>query len=96
MRERAIEEWSQKTGRRQPRDLERMRRRGYEERASSSQRYRQHQVSGLGPSRYAAGALTGPLIQHSEAKVQVSFVVDALRRATLEISHAIGGRPQSE
>lgn len=33
---------------------------------------------------YAAGALTGPLIQHSEAKVQVSFVVDALRRATLE------------
>jgi DNA-binding IclR family transcriptional regulator len=96
-RERTINEWIRKTGRKAPRDLEthldRIRKAGFEKRAS-------YLVKGIVNISFpifddrgsAVGALTVPYIQHSETKTQALQVTDALRRATLEISTAIGGK----
>jgi DNA-binding IclR family transcriptional regulator len=95
-RQRTIEEWSRTSRNKAPKDLEthlkRIHKAGYEKRAS-------YLVKGIinisFPIRddrgFAVGALTVPYIQHSEVNTQVAQVIDALRRATLEISAAIGG-----
>jgi DNA-binding IclR family transcriptional regulator len=87
------------TGKKPPRDIEahldRIRRTGYEKSAS-------YLVKGIinisfpifDERRSPLGALTVPYIQHSEAGTNASEVIEALRRATSEISTAIGGRPQ--
>jgi DNA-binding IclR family transcriptional regulator len=96
-RVRTIEEWTRKTGNAPPRGLEthleRIRKAGFEKRAS-------YLVKGIVNISFpilddrgsAAGALTVPYIQHSEATTRVTDVTDALRRAALEISTAIGGK----
>jgi DNA-binding IclR family transcriptional regulator len=96
-RKRTIEEWTQETGQKPPRDLdlhlERIRKAGYEKRAS-------YLVKGIVNISFpifddrssAVGALTIPFIQHSEINTQAPEVTDALRRAAHEISSAIGGK----
>jgi len=94
---RTIEEWIRETGNTPPKDLEthleRIRKTGFEKRAS-------YLVKGIVNISFpifddrgsAVGALTVPYIQHSEANTQATDVTDALRRATQEISTAIGGK----
>jgi DNA-binding IclR family transcriptional regulator len=96
-RHRTIEEWMRQTGKKTPRDLdthlERIRKAGYEKRAS-------YIVKGIVNISFpifddrgsALGALTVPYIQHSESPTQISHVTDSLRRAAREISTAIGGK----
>ncbi|SNS46944.1 transcriptional regulator, IclR family [Granulicella rosea] len=96
-RARTIGEWTRKTGNTPPRDLEthleRIRKAGFEKRAS-------YLVKGIVNISFpifadrgsAVGALTVPYIQHSEANTHATDVTDALRRAALEISTAIGGK----
>jgi DNA-binding IclR family transcriptional regulator len=96
-RARVIEEWTRKTSDVLPRDLDvhlkRIRKAGFEKRAS-------YLVKGIVNISFpifddrgsAVGALTVPFIQHSEASMQAAAVTEALRRAALEISTAIGGK----
>jgi DNA-binding IclR family transcriptional regulator len=98
-RQRALDEWTLKSGSKPPRDLmahlNRIRKAGHEKLAS-------YLVKGVVNISFpifdgrgsAVGALTIPYIQHSEAKSEVAEITDALRRAALEISTAIGGKPQ--
>jgi len=95
-RGRLIEEWSRKTGKKAPRDLEvhldRIRKTGYEKRAS-------YLVKGIvnisfpifGDRGIALAALTAPFIQHSGSATQSSHVMEALKKAATEITHALGG-----
>jgi DNA-binding IclR family transcriptional regulator len=94
---RALDEWTRKTGKKLPRDfdshLERIRKAGYEKRAS-------YLVKGIVNISFpivddrgsAVAALTVPYIQHSDTALQAATVTDQLRHATLEISTAIGGK----
>ena len=95
--DRIVESWSQSTGKKAPSDLnvhlERIRKAGYEKRAS-------YVVKGilnisfpiLDDRGSAMAALTVPYIQHSESQMGPAEVIDALRRAAREITAAIGGR----
>jgi DNA-binding IclR family transcriptional regulator len=98
-RERILAEWTRESGQKPPRDLdvhlERIRKAGYEKRAS-------YQVKGIVNISFpvlddrgsALGALTVPYIQHSEAPTTLNQVIDAMRIAAGEICAAIGGRTQ--
>jgi len=98
-RERTLAEWMKESGKKPPRDLdihlERIRKAGYEKRAS-------YQVKGIVNISFpvfddrgsALGALTVPYIQHSEAPTKSNEVIEALRRAADEICASIGGRSQ--
>ncbi|HEY0308100.1 MAG TPA: IclR family transcriptional regulator [Acidobacteriaceae bacterium] len=97
-RERTLEGWNRATGRKPPRDLdihlERIRKAGYEKRASYLVKGIQNISSPIVDERGAAvGALTIPYIQHSESTIPVSHVIEALRQAAAEITTAIGGIP---
>ena len=96
-RARALDDWAKITNKKLPVDLgahlEQIRKAGYEKRAS-------YLVKGiinisfpiLDDRGSAVGALTVPYIQHSDTSLPAAAVTDLLRRATLEISKAIGGR----
>ncbi len=95
-RERTLAEWSRETGKKPPRDLNvhltRIRKAGYEKRAS-------YLVKGilnisfpiLDDRGSAVGALTVPYIQYNEAAAQGAEVIEALKRNAAEITAAIGG-----
>ncbi len=96
-RERVLTEWARETGKKTPRDLDvhlaRIRKAGYEKRAS-------YQVKGIVNISYpifddrgsALGALTVPYIQYNGAETSPAAVVAALRKATTEITTALGGK----
>jgi DNA-binding IclR family transcriptional regulator len=95
-RERTLAEWSRETGRKPPRDLDvhlaRIRKAGYEKRAS-------YLVKGIVNISFpicddrgsAVGALTVPYIQYSGSKISSNQVIDVLRRSAAEITAALGG-----
>jgi len=95
-RERMLEAWSRETGKKPPRDLdmhlERIRKTGYEKRAS-------YLVKGVvnisfpifGDRGIALAAITVPFIQHSGSSMQSGHVIEALKKASMEITHALGG-----
>jgi DNA-binding IclR family transcriptional regulator len=96
-RERTLAEWSRQTGSKPPRDLaehlQRIRKIGYEKRAS-------YQVKGvvnisfpiLDSTGTALGALTVPYIQYSTDTAPIGYVTESLRKAAAEITACIGGR----
>jgi DNA-binding IclR family transcriptional regulator len=95
-RGRMVEGWSRETGKKTPRDLDvhldRIRKVGYEKRAS-------YLVKGVvnisfpifGDRGIALAALTVPFIQHSGSSVQSAHVIEALKKAAMAITHALGG-----
>ena len=98
-RERVLAEWKRQTGKRVAGDLDlhlqRIRRAGFEKRAS-------YLVKGVLNISFpicdergsALGALTMPYIQYSTSGVGQKQVIDALKDAADEINAAIGGRRQ--
>ena len=96
-RKRMLMEWTKESGKPLPPDLvphlERIRKAGYEKRAS-------YLVKGIVNISFpifddrgsALGALTVPYIQHSEAPLSLLETTQVLHRAADEISSAIGGR----
>ena len=96
-RERAISIWTQETGQKPPRNLEahlaKIRRDGFEKRASYS-------VKGIVNISFpvcddrgsALGALTVPYIEYTEPTVKIAEVTNALRKAAAAITAAIGGK----
>jgi DNA-binding IclR family transcriptional regulator len=99
-RERTLAEWTRQTGKKPPRDLdkhlERIRKTGFEKRAS-------YQVKGvvnisfpiLDSRGTALCALTVPYIQSSIERVPLATVTAELRQAASAITAAIGGKPVS-
>lgn len=95
--DRVLAAWSQSTGKKVPADLhghlDRIRKAGYEKRAS-------YVVKGIVNISFpilddrgsAMAALTVPYIQHSESPMAAPEVIEELRRAAAEITAAIGGR----
>lgn len=100
-RERALASWRLRNNKRPPTDLmrhiERIRRTGFEKRAS-------YLVKGvlnisfpvLDARGSAVGALTIPYIQYSGSDVPQKTVIEKLRSAAAEITAAIGGRTTVE
>lgn len=96
-RERTLAEWSRETGKKQPRDLDvhlaRIRKAGYEKRAS-------YLVKGIVNISFPicddrgspVGALTVPYIQYNGSEISADDVIDALRRSAAQITAALGGR----
>ncbi len=96
-RQRVLDEWQKETGEKVPADLtrhlERIRRRGYEKRAS-------YQVKGITNISYpirdaqngAVAALTVPHIQRVGDEITMNDVEEVLAAAAQEISAAIGAR----
>lgn len=96
-RARVVNEWSEQTGKKPPRDLdthlERIRKAGFEKSPS-------YLVKGIVNISFPIfddrgsplAALTVPYIQHSEARTNASEVIEALRRAAAEITTGMGGR----
>jgi DNA-binding IclR family transcriptional regulator len=96
-RARTLAEWKRLTGNELPSDLPahlaRIKRQGYESRPS-------YKVRGVTNISYpifdgrgsAIGALTVPFIQHMESVANVSAVSASLKKASREITAAIGGR----
>jgi DNA-binding IclR family transcriptional regulator len=95
-RERTLAEWSRETGKKPPRDLAvhlaRIQKTAYEKRAS-------YLVKGVIDISYpifdergsAVGALTIPYIQYNGTATPVTQVIDSLKKATAEITAALGG-----
>lgn len=93
--ERAIQEWIRETGKKKPADLdehlEKIRSRGYERRAS-------YEVTGvmnvsfpvLNSQGNAIAGLTVPYVKRIEDTVGVPEVVEVLRKASQQISEAMG------
>jgi len=96
-RERTLAEWARETGKKAPRDLAvhlaRIRKAGYEKRAS-------YLVKGIVNVSFpifdgrgsAVGALTVPFIQYQGSAMPLSKVIEALGGAAGEITAALGGR----
>jgi DNA-binding IclR family transcriptional regulator len=99
-RERTLAEWSRETGKKLPRDLEahleRIRRAGYEKRAS-------YLVKGIVNISFPIfddrgsplGALTVPHIQYNESAKNSMQIIPLLREAAEKITAAIGGKSPS-
>jgi DNA-binding IclR family transcriptional regulator len=99
--ERALDEWSNETKRRKPADLDphlaKIRRRGYESRAS-------YEVKGvvnisfpvLSAQGNAVAGLTVPYVKRIEDKISVPDVVKVLQTASQQISEALGAAPKPE
>jgi DNA-binding IclR family transcriptional regulator len=97
--QRALDEWSNETRKRKPADLDdhlaKIRRRGYESRAS-------YEVKGvvnisfpvLSAQGYAVAGLTVPYVKRIEDKIAIPDVVVVLRMASQRISEALGATPQ--
>lgn len=97
-RARAIEAWQHHTGKRVPKDLDEhlatIQQQGYEERDS----YEIHGVINitypvLDERGNAVAALTVPYLARIEEAITRKNVHDALRKASLELTEAIGGTP---
>jgi DNA-binding IclR family transcriptional regulator len=98
---RAMDEWSNETKKRKPADLDshlaKIRRRGYESRAS-------YEVKGvvnvsfpvLNAQGNAVAGLTVPYVKRIEDTISVPDVVKALRTASQQISEALGAAPKPE
>ncbi len=98
---RALEEWGNETKKRKPADLDahlaKIRRRGYESRAS-------YEVKGvvnisfpvLNAQGNAVAGLTVPYVKRIEDKVSIADVVKVLRVASQQISEALGAAPKPE
>ena len=98
-RQRTLSAWTRQTGEKPPRDLEshltRIRKAGYEKRAS-------YQVKGvinlsfpiLDSRGSAVGALTVPFIENSGGKVSMAAATQRLREAAAQVTAAIGGRQE--
>jgi DNA-binding IclR family transcriptional regulator len=96
-RDRIIKEWSRETGKKPPADLEahltRIRRVGYEKRAS-------YQVKGILNISFpifddrgaAVAALTIPFIRYARTRLKEAGVTEALRIVANELTEAIGGK----
>lgn len=96
-RERTLAEWSRETGKKPPRDLvvhlARIQKAGYDKQAS-------YVVKGVIDISYpifdergsAVGALTIPYIQYNGPAMPASQVIEALGKATAEITAALGGK----
>jgi DNA-binding IclR family transcriptional regulator len=96
-RERTLAEWSRETGKKPPRDLEvhleRIRKAGYEKRAS-------YLVKGIVNISFPIfddrgsplGALTVPHIQYNESTKRSIQVIKLLREAAEQITLSIGGK----
>jgi DNA-binding IclR family transcriptional regulator len=96
---RALDEWASETRRRKPADLNqhlaKIRRRGYERRAS-------YEVTGvmnvsfpvLNAQGDAVAGLTVPYVKRIEDSISVADVVTVLGKASLEISEALGSAPR--
>jgi DNA-binding IclR family transcriptional regulator len=96
-RKRTLEEWSRETGKKPPRDLEahlaRIRKVGYEKRAS-------YLVKGIVNISFPIfdergsplGALTVPHIQYNESARRIIQVIQLLREAAEQITVSIGGK----
>lgn len=99
--ERAIQEWTLETKRKKPADLDghlaKIRVRGYERRAS-------YEVTGvmnisfpvLNSQGNAVAGLTVPYVKRIEDTVSVPQVITSLRRASQQISEALGALPEAE
>jgi DNA-binding IclR family transcriptional regulator len=99
--QRALDEFSNETKRKKPADLDghlaKIRRRGYESRAS-------YEVKGvvnisfpvLNAQGNAVAGLTVPYVKRIEDKISVSNVVDVLRVASQRISEALGAPPKAK
>jgi DNA-binding IclR family transcriptional regulator len=99
--QRALEEWNNEAKRKRPADLDdhlaKIRRRGYESRAS-------YEVKGvvnisfpvLSAQGNAVAGLTVPYVKRIEDKISVPDVVESLRVASQQISEALGAAPKSE
>jgi DNA-binding IclR family transcriptional regulator len=97
VRDSTLAEWSRETGKKRPRDLAihlaRIRKQGYEKRAS-------YLVKGViniscpifDQRASAVGALTVPYMQYNGAAAPAGQVIAALRNATAEITAALGGK----
>jgi DNA-binding IclR family transcriptional regulator len=96
--QRALDEWSNETKKRKPADLDahlaKIRRRGYESRAS-------YEIKGvvnisfpiLNAQGNAVAGLTVPYVKRSEDKVGIPDIVEALRVASQHISETLGAVP---
>jgi len=100
-RERAIQEWAAETKKKKPADLdghlEKIRRHGYEKRAS----YEVGAVTNisfpiLNAQGMAVAGLTVPYVKRIEDTITVPEVVSALRKATRDISEALGAVPEGD
>ena len=96
-RELSVAEWRRRTNKRVPADfsrhIERIRKMGYEKRASYLAKGVINISFPICDERGSAlGALTIPYIQYSATSMAQKSVIDALRVATEEINRAIGGR----
>jgi DNA-binding IclR family transcriptional regulator len=99
--QRALEEWNNESKRKKPADLDdhlaKIRRRGYESRAS-------YEVKGvvnisfpvLSAQGSAVAGLTVPYVKRIEDKIGVPDVVESLRVASQQISEALGAAPKLE
>jgi DNA-binding IclR family transcriptional regulator len=99
--ERAIQEWALETKRKKPADLDghlaKIRVRGYERRAS-------YEVTGvmnisfpvLNSQGNAVAGLTVPYVKRIEDTISVPQVIASLRRASQQISEALGALPEAE
>lgn len=97
--QRALDEWNNETKRRKPADLDdhlaKIRRRGYERRAS-------YEVKGivnisfpvLSAQGNAVAGLTVPYFKRIEDKISIPDVVEVLRLASQQISEALGAAPK--
>ena len=97
--QRALDEWNNETKRRKPADLDdhlaKIRRRGYESRAS-------YEVNGivnisfpvLSAQGNAVAGLTVPYFKRIEDKISIPDVVEVLRLASQQISEALGATPK--
>ena len=98
---RALEEWTNEAKKKKPADLDdhlaKIRRRGYESRAS-------YEVKGvvnisfpvLSAQGNAVAGLTVPYVKRIEDKIGVPDVVEVLRVASQQISEALGAAPKPE
>jgi DNA-binding IclR family transcriptional regulator len=94
--QRMLEEWRRETGRRPPRDLQahlaRIRKAGFERRESYEVKGIVNISSPVFDERGAAmAALTVPYIQHTLRATPMANVVQALRKASAEITAKLGG-----
>ena len=100
-RERAIQEWANETKKKKPADLDdhlaKIRQRGYERRAS----YEVAAVTNisfpvLNAQGNAVAGLTVPYVKRIEDSISVQEIVTALKKASRDISEALGAVPEGD
>ncbi len=100
-RERAIQEWANETKKKKPADLDdhlaKIRQRGYERRAS----YEVAAVTNisfpvLNAQGNAVAGLTVPYVKRIEDTISVQEIVSALKKASRDISEALGAVPEGD